>query len=98
MQKDFVVLLESLVENQKLQNVNLSNISCVGGYSMDIAEMLYTFIRKSKNLLHIDLSNMGLGIEELTRIAEACSKSRTLVAIHLTGNQLDTQILSSLQF
>jgi hypothetical protein len=31
---------------------------------------------------------MGLGEEEVVKIAEACSKCRTLLSVHLTGNEV----------
>ena len=31
---------------------------------------------------------MGLGEAEVIKIAEACSKCRTLVSVHLTGNEV----------
>ena len=31
---------------------------------------------------------MGLGENEVLKIAEACSKCRTLLSVHLTGNEV----------
>lgn len=45
-----------------------------------------SFITNSHCLLHLDLSYMALSQEDLVEICTACSKARTLLSIHLTGN------------
>ena len=50
------------------------------------ATNLAFFITKNKSLLHLDLSYMSLSKDEVLEICTACSKARTLLSIHLTGN------------
>ena len=49
-----------------------------------------SFITNNHSLLHLDLSYMALSQEDLIEICTACSKARTLLAIHLTGNGATT--------
>jgi hypothetical protein len=45
-----------------------------------------SLITYNKSLLHLDLSYMSLSKDEVLEICTACSKARTLLSIHLTGN------------
>ena len=51
-----------------------------------VVSALHDFIRKNRSLLHLDLSFMSLRRDEVLWIGQACSKSRTLLSFHLTGN------------
>jgi len=43
-------------------------------------------IRKNRSLVHLDISYCGLRKDEVFEIVKACKKSRSLLAVHLTGN------------
>ena len=79
-------IMDGLAENKTLTEVDMRNMPITGTQSEEIVEKIYTFIRKNKSLLHLDLSYMGMSPSEVLRLAEACSKCRTLLSLHLTGN------------
>ena len=90
---DFLCLMEQLQDNKHLREASFTNIASTklqGGKDGDltIADCLTTFIRRNRSLLHLDLSYMYLGADEVLQIAEACASSRTLLSVHLTGNQV----------
>ena len=89
--KDLLVLARKLRTNKVLSQVNLKNIAVSKSCSHEIAEHLHVFIRKNSCLLHLDISYMYMNSEEVLHIMLACSKSRTLLSIHLSGNQVDSQ-------
>ena len=80
-------LMKGMENNKNLKHVSFQGISYGTSGSSEIAESLYKFIRNNKSLLHLDVSYLGLWPKELERVAKACSKCRTLLSIHLTGNR-----------
>ena len=54
---------------------------------------LSNFIKYNKNLLHLDLSNTGMTEDMLWNIGTAMRRSRSMVALHLSGNPGVTQAL-----
>ena len=59
-------------------------------FSEEIGEHFYKFIRENKSLQHIDISHMYLSDFVCVRIIEGVAKSRSLLAIHLTGNHIES--------
>lgn len=88
--KDFVKLTEKMMTNKKLKEVSFRGIPCSKFYSDEIAENFYNFIRSNKSLQHIDIGHMYLSDSVCVRIIEAVAKSRSLLAIHLTGNHIES--------
>lgn len=89
--KDLLILARKLRTNRVLSQVNLKNIAVSKSCSHEISEHLHVFIRKNSCLLHLDLSYMYMNSEEILHIMLAASKSRTLLSVHLSGNQVDSQ-------
>jgi len=79
--------MKNIEQNKNLNQVSFQGISYGTSGSQEITESIYKFIRNNKSLLHLDISYLGLSPEELYIVAKACSKCRTLLAIHLTGNR-----------
>ena len=78
--------MKCIEQNKSLKEVSFQSIS-YGGGSSEMTDSIYKFIRKNICLLHLDISYMGLSPDELAKIAKACSKCRTLLSIHMTGNR-----------
>jgi len=76
--------------------LNLSFNSFAGAHTNEIVESLCNFIKRNRNLLHLDISYCGLKKDEVFEVVKSCKKSRSLLgkvhhfiqilAIHLTGN------------
>lgn len=44
------------------------------------------------NLLHLDISHNGFKPDEIATLGEALRKSKSLLCVHLSGNQLTQQV------
>lgn len=87
----YVTLANSpLLQRQQATSITLQGTEGLGGAEpldvSGIVNALHEFIRRNRSLLHLDLSFMSLKKDEVLWIGQACSKSRTLLSIHLTGN------------
>ena len=49
------------------------------------------FISQSTTLIHLDLTAMNLSRESTVAISQACVKSETLAAVHLSDNGIRTE-------
>ena len=59
---------------------------------------LSKFIKHNKNLLHLDLSNTGLGEQSLNLIGTAVRRAKSLVCAHFSGNPGVTEPLMEFLF
>jgi cysteine sulfinate desulfinase/cysteine desulfurase-like protein len=89
--KDFNNLLNIIEANKTLNDVKFANLSCGSTESDEVADSIYTLVRKNKSLLHLDISYLPLKCEDIYKICQACRKSRTLVSIHLSNSVIDTK-------
>lgn len=78
--------MEELKTNKTLQQLSLKNLTCTKQHSEEVAQSLHDFIGGNRSLQHIDISYMYFGADEVLHILRACTKSRSLLSIHLTGN------------
>lgn len=62
---DFLCLMEQLKDNKHLREVSFTNIASTKSQGRLIVACLTSFIRKNKSLLHLDLSYMYLGADEV---------------------------------
>jgi hypothetical protein len=105
------LLIKSLAGNESIKTLSFSGITCFNqNFYGDVLEMsrilrkkecdavlegLGEFIRTSKLLQHLDLSNMMIG-DRIVLLSEAIRKSRTLLSVHLGGNELSQNNLQKL--
>lgn len=57
-----------------------------GMWNKEIADNLCTFIKRNKNLLHLDLSETNLTEYMIWTIGCSLSRAKSLVSIHFSGN------------
>lgn len=57
---------------------------------------LTNFIKRNYNLLHIDLSNTGLSIRNIYKIAVSLRTAKSLRAIHLSDNNISEQLVDEI--
>ena len=86
-------LLTVMAENRRLQFINLAwnNITNSEASEEDqntVLTLIGTIIKRNKNILHMDLTSCGLTEFILIGIGNAMRKARSLLAIHLSGNDL----------
>ena len=60
---------------------------CIAKNNLEIIKNLERFIKRNKNLIHLDLSQTNLTELMLWRIGSALSRAKSLVSIHFSGNQ-----------
>ena len=87
-----------MFNDRKLKNLNLSNVQIIPEAkkgedaaklkeeTTNMIEMLCTFLKRNKNLIHVDLSYTGLLEDHLKQLSAALRRAKCLLAIHLTGN------------
>ena len=86
-------LLCVLSENKRLQFLNLSwnNITNSEAPQADqqlVLQCIGNIIKRNKNILHLDFTCCGLNEEIIIGIGNAMRKARSLLCIHLSGNDL----------
>eukprot|EP00347_Sterkiella_histriomuscorum_P021600 403333417 len=79
-------LIQNLEFCKHISFLNLSFNSFAGQRTADIVQSLSNFIRRNRNLQHLDISYCGLRKDEVLDVVKACKKSRSLLAVHLSGN------------
>lgn len=79
-------LIQNIEFCRHISYLNLSFNSFAGSKTNEIVESLCNMIRKNRSLVHLDISYCGLRKDEVFEIVKACKKSRSLLAVHLTGN------------
>ena len=63
-------------------------------HNASIVRNLERFIKRNKQLLHLDLTQTNLTEFMLWKIGTALSRAKSLVALHLSGNQGITSTLT----
>lgn len=93
----FVQLGEALLDSSFLSSVNLSylsvsnmsNLEQRGAHIDKFIGYLTAFIAGSPLLMHLNLNGMDLSEKQILDIVDGgILKSKTLVGVHLTGNQI----------
>ena len=80
-------IIDALNRNTVLRFFNFSsNDMCSSSYEFSIK--LGAIITRHPNLMHIDISNVGLKREEVLFMGLALYMSKTMVALHMSGNTL----------
>lgn len=59
-------------------------------------DQLCKFIKRNKSLLHLDLSHTGLSEKQLWHFGAALRRSKSLRALHLTGNAITDRLIDYL--
>jgi len=85
-------LVQNIEFCRNLSYLNLSFNSFVGKHCADIVGSLCSFIRRNKKLMHLDISYCGLKNDNILEISKAVRKSRSLLAIHLSGNLISDEV------
>ena len=52
----------------------------------EIVKNITTFMKRNKNLMHMDLSNCNITEHMLWGIAQSLTRCKSLVCVHLSGN------------
>ena len=78
-------IANSLLFNQTIKFLNLS-LNNFGSKDHELASKLARIIQVHGNLVHLDVSNIGIKREEAMYIAECLNDSSNIVCCHLTGN------------
>ncbi|CAI2383819.1 unnamed protein product [Moneuplotes crassus] len=82
-----LILFFTLIENVKhLQQLDISTIPFIGYNSGKLVELLKKHIINNPSLIHLNISSCNLGIKELKILYEGIKKSKSLLAVHLSGN------------
>ena len=81
-------LIQNIEFCRHISYLNLSFNSFAGSRTADIVQSLSNFIRRNRNLQHLDISYCGLRKDEVYDVVKACKKSRSLMAVHLSGNMI----------
>lgn len=78
-----IIDVRELVQNiefcRHISYLNLSFNSFGGSYTNEIVESLCNFIKRNRNLLHLDISYCGLKHDEVFDVVKSCKKSRSLL-------------------
>ncbi|CDW82841.1 UNKNOWN [Stylonychia lemnae] len=82
-------LIQNIEFCRHIQYLNLSFNSFAGHKTQDLVQSLTNMIRRNRNLLHLDISYCGLRKDEVLQIMVACKKSRSLLAVHISGNLIN---------
>ena len=91
----FTYFLKRLQENKRLSFLNLSHNNIVesqlGSLHMSenmamVAESLLRFVRVDKRLIHLDLTQTNLSEQMILHIIQGIRKSKSLMAVHFSGN------------
>lgn len=87
-------IAEGMSKNEHLQILSLA-LNPIGsalkpGKSLKTATSLRDMFATNKALLHIDLSYCDLGKDECFKMNEGLLLNHTILGLHMSGNQLDT--------
>lgn len=83
------IILDGLCRNFGLQSLNLSHNNLSSGQTHECAIKITQVIARHESLMHVDLSMCGLAKEEVIFIGMALAESRSMLALHLSGNMLE---------
>ena len=80
-----IEFVETLATVKRVQYVNLSwnNLEIE-----EVVEHLYSLLKSSKSLLHLDLTSTGLREKSVERIVRGVKRAPSLLSLHLGGNEV----------
>jgi hypothetical protein len=95
--KGGIRIAKALKENNTLEVFDISFNNIGGGFqNNESANLLKTFFRDNKSLVHVDISFWGFTLEEIFIMNEGLTENHTIWGIHWVGNAGKTDQLGFL--
>jgi Ran GTPase-activating protein (RanGAP) involved in mRNA processing and transport len=84
--EDLLMFLNKIRNIKHIQEIDISAVPIEGHYTKNVLESLKTLIIGNPSLIHLNVSSCNLLDDQLDILIEGVSKSKSLVAVHLSGN------------
>jgi Ran GTPase-activating protein (RanGAP) involved in mRNA processing and transport len=86
--KDLEGLVRRIKGIKHLQYLDVSGIPFEGAYAMQLAEGVKNHVVYNSSLVHLDLSWWFLDSDEIDVLVQGIKRSKSLLAVHLSGNSM----------
>ena len=93
------IFLKHIRDTYHIEYLNISAIPFDGAKSHEIVDWIKLHISTSNSLIHLDISCWNLNSQKLELIAQGLKESKSLKAVHLSGNTiLPNDLLKLMKF
>lgn len=80
------MFLTKIKNIKHVQEIDISTVPIEGHYTLEVAKSLKDIVINNPSLIHLNVSSCNLLEEQLIILIEGVRKSKSLLAVHLSGN------------
>jgi hypothetical protein len=88
---DMLFFMSQISSIKHLKYLNISSIPLEGKIRIDITNTIKEHISSNTSLIHLDMSWCNIDADELEILVEGIRRSKSLLAVHFSGNSMSEE-------